>query len=393
MLYQDDDERSGLEQAGRARQHQFSGRRWFRPSTRQSGHRRSQPPAGTRAPKAVFKISSYSHSGGAMWDRANYIARDGELAVEGPHGELFESLSEVEQFVAEWSTDTEDHKRRALAMSAVVSFPAGVDQEQATEASRQFFRAAFAENHDYLFAPHEDAKHFHVHVLVQTAGHDDTQLRITKAKIQELRELLAEKAAEQGIQLDASPRTARGLDAERGPSREVEGIQRRGAEPSQARRTALKSPTALEALAAEQAEAAADPGTGHSPALEYARAAAKLAISLTELEGDKKKVDTIHAAAALGAVGLELAQTGRDTPEQIEEAREIVWRTQRVIHENIQGIQGGEAKREAIQANRRLSRDLTEYRHERQQRAVQERQAEPSRSQAADRGRDDGWER
>ena len=375
--HDDDDERSGVAQAGRARQHQFSGRRWFRPHSRQSGKRRPPPPAGTRAPKAVFKISSYSHSGGALWDRANYIARDGEVAVEGPHGEVFERLSEVEQFVAEWSTDTEDHKRRALAMSAVVSFPAGVDQEQATEASRQFCRAAFAENHDYLFAPHADAHHFHVHVLVQTAGHDDTQLRITKAKLHELRELLAEKAAEQGIELDASPRKARGLDPARGPSREVEGIQRRGAEPSQARQAALKSDTAREALAVEQAAAAA----------------ATLVISLTALAGDKQKVDTIHAAAALGAVGLEVAQKGRELPEQSEEAREIIWRTERLIHENIQGIEGGEAKRAAIQATRGLSRDLTEYRHERQQRAAQARQADPSHEQAADRGRDEGWER
>ena len=180
----------------------------------------------------MFKISSYSHSGGALWDRATYIARDGEVAVEGPHGEVCESLSEVEQFVAEWSTDTADHQHRRLAMSAVVSFPAGVDQEQATAASRQFFRAAFAENHEYLFAPHADAQHFHVHVLVQTAGHDATQLRINPAQLHELRELLAEKAAEQGIALDASPRKARGLDAERGPSRDEIGEAGQGAAPS-----------------------------------------------------------------------------------------------------------------------------------------------------------------
>jgi len=48
---------------------------------------------------------------------------------------------------------------------------------------------------------------------------------------------------------------------------------------------------------------------------------------------------------------------GREQAVESEEAREIIWRTQRVIHENIQGIQGGEAKREAIQATRRLSRD------------------------------------
>ena len=388
MLYQDDDEeRSGLEQAGRARQHRFSGRRWFRP-----GHRQPQPQANTRLPKAVFKISSYSHSGGALWDRATYIARDGELTVEGPHEERFESLSEVEQFVAEWSTDTEAHQRRRLAMSAIVSFPTGVDQEKATEAARQFFRAAFAENHDYLFAPHADTKHFHVHILVQTAGHDGQQLRINRAELQALRELLAEKAAEQGIELDASPRKARGLDATRGPSREVEGIQHRGAEPSQARRAALKSGTARAALAKEQAARPPAPTAGHGQALAYARASAKLAVSLSELEGDSRKVDAIQAAAALGAVGLELAQHGRETAAEIEEAREIIWRTQRVIHEHIQGIQGGEAKREAIQANRSLARDLAEYRQERQQRTAQERQAQASRTKAADRG-NDGWER
>ncbi len=393
MLYEDDEEeRSGLEQAGRARQHRFSGRRWFRPGTRQPGTRQPQPQADKRLPKAVFKISSYSHSGGALWDRATYIARDGELTVEGPHGERFESLSEVEQFVAEWSTDTEDHRRRRLAMSAIVSFPAGVDQEQATEAARQFFRAAFAENHDYLFAPHADAKHFHVHILVQTAGHDDTQLRINPAELQELRALLAEKAAEQGIALDASPRKARGLEAKRGPSSEVEGIQRRGAEPSPARRASLKSQTARAALAEEQAARPSSSAAGHGQALAYARASAKLAISLSELEGDSRKVDAIQAAVALGTVGLELAQTGPKTAAEIEEAREIIWRTQRVIHEHIQGIQGGEAKREAIQANRRLARDLAAYRQERQQRAAQERQAQASRTKATDRG-DDGWER
>ena len=392
MLYQDDDEeRSGLEQAGRARQHQFSGRRWRWTGSRAPRARR--PTAGKRVPPVIFKISSHAHSGGAVWDRVNYVARDGELAVEGPNRERIEDLVEIEQIAAAWSDGAEDHKRRVLAMSAIVSFPAGVDQEKATEAARQFFQAAFAENHDYIFAPHTDTGNFHVHVVVQAAGHDGKQLRIRRQDLQGLKELLAEKAGEQGIELDATPRKARGLEAKRGPSREIEGIHRRGAEPSEARHAALKSRTARAALAEEQAARAASPGAGPGQALTYARASAKVAINLSELEGDSKKVDAIQAAAALGAVGLELAQHGREQAAEIEEAREIIWRSQRVIHENIQGIQGGEAKREAIQANRRLSRDLAAYRQERQQRTAQERQAPAAREQATDRGKDDGWER
>ena len=65
-----------------------------------------------------------------------------------------------------------------------------------------------------------------MHVVVQAAGHDGTQLRIGKAEIQALRELFAEKAHEQGIELDARPRAARGLDPLQQPQREIEGMLR-----------------------------------------------------------------------------------------------------------------------------------------------------------------------
>ena len=182
-------------------------------------------------PQAVVKISSYSHSAGAVWDRVNYVARDGELEVETANGETLDQV-QLEQMVEDWSEETEERTRRQISMSAVVSFPKGVDEAKATEAARQFFQEAFAENHDYVFAPHTDAKQFHVHVVVQSAGHDGKQLRIRRDDIQDLRLLLAEKAHEQGIELDASPRWARGLDSERRPGPEMEGITRRGATPA-----------------------------------------------------------------------------------------------------------------------------------------------------------------
>ena len=107
------------------------GRRW-------TGSLRQRARASRGLPQAVFKISSYSHSAGAVWDRVNYVARDGEIEVEGPNGETLD-LEQLEEMVEEWSGETKEGQGRRYAMSAVVSFPQGVDQEKATEAARQFF--------------------------------------------------------------------------------------------------------------------------------------------------------------------------------------------------------------------------------------------------------------
>ena len=385
MVYDDDEERSGLEKAGRVRRNRSGGRRW-----RWTGSLRQRARAAQRVPQAVFKISSYAHSGGVLWDRVNYVARDGELEVEGPQGRQYETLAELEQLVADWERDGGAHNRRVVAMSAVVSFPAGVDQQRATEAARQFFEAAFAENHGYVFAPHTDATHFHVHVVVQAAGHDGTQLRITRDDLQGLRLLFAEKAAEQGIELDASPRVARGLEAERSPSRTVEGMARRGVEPTRLRRAVLKSQVARAAVAEERASRRQEPTVNKSRALEYARAAATLAVGLSERTGDSEKVAAIQGAVELGCCGLALADTSRANKQTIEQAREIIWRAQRVIHDHIQSIAGGQAKQAAIRANRRLSRELTAYRQERQQRAAQEREVRAVQERQAAELENDG---
>ena len=368
MRYAADDSLLGLEHAKRGTRAR-GGRRW-------TGTLSQRARASQRLPQAVFKISSYSRSAGAVWDRANYVARDGELEVEGPNGELVESHVELEHLVDTWSRDATERRGGVLAMSAVVSFPAGVDQEQATEAARQFFREAFADNHDYVFAPHTDAPHFHVHVVVQTQGQDGKQLRITKDDLQDLRMLLAEKAHEQGIELDASPRWARGLDAERRPSREVEGIERRGAMPGWTRaREGVEAPEAQQALAEERAGGRA-PHAGESQALEYARAGGRLAAQIGRLESDDKKVAAVRGAASLAAFAWELTDSDREQAEAVEQTRAIVSQTERVIHDAIQGIEDGQAKQAAIRADRELAAHLREYRAAQREQAAQARAAE-----------------
>ena len=267
-------------------------------------------------------------------------------------------------------------------MSAVVSFPAGVDQEQATEAARQFFQEAFADNHDYVFAPHTDAKQFHVHLVVEARGHDGRQLRLNRDDIQDLRLLLAEKARAQGIELDASPRWARGVEKEQQRPRAVEGIERRGgvaawtpAEPQERSEAITPARTAaIEALAAERAKhPEADPTA--CQALEYGRAAAALTAAIPKLESDKQKAIAAEGAVQLAAFGWMLTDQARATDKaaDIQEAQAVINRAARAIHDHIQGIEAGADKQAAIQAERRLTGQLQEYRQEQREKAAQER--------------------
>ena len=342
-------------------------------------------------PQAVVKISSYSHSAGAVWDRVNYVGRDGELEVETANGETLDQV-QLEQMVEDWSEETEKRTRRQISMSAVVSFPKGVDEAKATEAARQFFQEAFAENHDYVFAAHTDAKQFHVHVVVQSAGHDGKQLRIRRDDIQDLRLLLAEKAHEQGIELDASPRWARGLDSERRPGPEIEGIKQRGETPvlgqgeiwtperelAGAGRVSPDRQTQLEALVAVRRDR--DPETAGVTPLEYARAAESAAGTIGRGENNSEKVETIKAAVTLAQFGWQMAYQSRDKAEDIAAARATIDRAERGINSQIRGLGEGWAQQEAIKTLRPLSNKLSDYRREQREQAAQEKPAAQERT-------------
>lgn len=294
-----DDSFTGLDTARRGRRPR--GRRQWTGSLGQRAR------ASRGLPQAVFKITSYNRSGRTVWDRVHYVSRAGELEAEGPNGERLDQGG-LAHLVDEWREEAEARGRRQVAMSAVVSFPAAVDQEKATEAARAFFREAFADNHDYVFAAHSDTNQFHVHVVVQSAGHDGKQLRIRRDDLQDLRLLLAEKAHAQGIELDASPRWARGLEAERGPSRKVEGMMRRWKSPEQALEGAwfLSSArrTQLEALV--EVRGGPDSAAAGVTPIEYARAAERLVTLAQGQEPGAEKVQTMKAAVELARLGLTL---------------------------------------------------------------------------------------
>ena len=357
-----DDSLTGLDTAHRGRLPR-GGRQW-------AGSLGQRARASRGLPQAVVKISSYSHSAGAVASRLAYIGREGELELEGPTGKLLDE-AELAQTVAVWDADTEPGRGRRFAMSALVSFPAGVDQAQATEAARQFFREAFAENHDYVFAAHTDTENFHVHVVVEMAGQDGKQLRIGPPALQAMRELFAEKAREAGIELDASPRWARGLEADRQPRLEVEGMARRGVAPA-------ISPEVGWSLAPELREqwdasrAALNEVGGHpeaaAQALAYARAAAGVAGQISKLTDDRHRVAAVKGAVSLARFGWDLAEKDPGGPrlaaaEDREEARRVIDTAERALRFAINRIDDPQAKREAIEARQTLyTAGVQEYR-------------------------------
>ena len=135
------------------------------------------------------------------------------------------------------------------------------------------------------------------------------------------------RAREQGIELDASPRWARGEEKEQQRPRAVEGIERRGeaaawepltkaellqkaerykAEMSERvrQREGRLTPdrqAAWDALTEERAKRR-DLDAAPCQALEYARAAATLAANIPRLENDKQKVAAVKGNDA--ACGL-----------------------------------------------------------------------------------------
>jgi len=160
--------------------------------------------------QAVAKVTSYNHGKAAALKRFQYVSRGGEIPLELHDGTMLEGDEAITDLVAHWASDFSTRAKSRDVMSYVVSFPSGVDREAAISTSRECFGETFGDNHEYAFAPHDDADKFHVHLLVKMRGYDGKAMQRTKGDLERWRQRLAEKARKNGIPLDASPRFARG---------------------------------------------------------------------------------------------------------------------------------------------------------------------------------------
>ena len=262
-------------------------------------------------PQAVFKITSWNHSGGALRDRANYVSREGENEVETESGERLQSLIELEQLVSVWAKDPAERKDRRLSMSGVVSFPRGADEEKATEAARQFFQAGFGANHDYFFAVHKDSKQFHVHVVVKAKGHDGTQLRIGRGRSGRPPAAPGREKPRAGPGTGCQPTLGAGVGAAFFlPVHQGDGS---GGAPTP--RWGKEARAALDEARAESPSRAAV-SRNHYERFEYARAAGIMVRGMEQLSSDTDRAKAVVAAADLALYAEQMPGCRSGAPGQ-----------------------------------------------------------------------------
>lgn len=173
--------------------------------------------------QAILKISSYGKGRQKVLAHLRYISRQGKLELENQEGNKIKALKEQREYIRNWEIDFATNKRSRDTMNLILSTPPGTDREKALAASRDFLATEFGQDgHEYLFVPHDDTMHPHVHAVIKMVSVYGKKLNPRKAYLREVRERFAEKCRAYQIDVEASPRYERGLS---GRSKRSEFVQ------------------------------------------------------------------------------------------------------------------------------------------------------------------------
>ena len=372
-----------LEDARRGRRAPESGHAW-------RGTLSQRARVARRLPQAVLKITSRSHGLPAARARLRYISRGGDLAVELADGTTLDSLEEIDQFAEDWAADFGTRKNSRDVMSLVLSVPKGMDRDKALDAAREFFKETFAENHEYAFAGHDDTKHFHIHLVVKTRGHDGKPMRLKLDDPERWRQVFAEKARARGLALDASPRKARG----KGPQRSsaptpIHQLRRRGIVPKrdqEAVQQAVKRIRSREFTPTEFEQAMRN--IHRQERLAFAKQGLEVVQKPAKLEDPAKRLMALEIASDLAFHAecmprpkswlenlMEPWMPEEPEPERFQEVRSLTRRVERGLRKQVESFKTPALKRQAIAARARLSDALEDRQPALKQGA--KREAEP----------------
>lgn len=103
-----------------------------------------------------------------------------------------------------WKYPMRSRERRDV-MHLILSSRAGTDPEAFKDAARAYLKEAFP-TREYLFVMHNEGKHVHVHAAVVMTDRSGKRLDPNIANFRDWRALLAEKARERGINMQALER-------------------------------------------------------------------------------------------------------------------------------------------------------------------------------------------
>lgn len=166
------------------------------------------------APEVMVKITGFCKGAAHVKAHIKYITRNGKLEMENERGEVFFGKEENNLLFSDWKENLGESKRRKNqrdTMSLVLSMPESTDPEAVKKATREFAKATFGKNYEYVFVLHTDKPQPHCHVSVKCLGFNGKRLNPRKADLQLWRKRFAEKLRDQGEEAEATPRCSRGV--------------------------------------------------------------------------------------------------------------------------------------------------------------------------------------
>ena len=177
-----------------------------------------------RAPEVVVRITGRQHGGGHVLANFSYISRlghgaDNELALYTSDGDVIRDGREMQilaQDWHEWEMGDDARRKGATSLSMILSMPSGTDPERLREAALDFAREEFA-NRSWVASLHVDRDHPHVHLTVARRDHDGRRFHPNRDDLFRYRQRFAAKLRDRGIDANATPAKARGLDPKHEP--------------------------------------------------------------------------------------------------------------------------------------------------------------------------------
>jgi hypothetical protein len=172
-----------------------------------------------RVPEVMVRITGRQHGGGHVLANFAYISRLGhgpekELGLDTSDGEVLRDGREMQVLAQdwhEWEMDGGARRKGATSISMILSMPTGTDPERLKAAAVDFAKEEFA-NRSWVAGLHVDRDHPHVHITIARRDLDGRRFHPDRDDLFRWRQRFAEKLRERGIEANATPTRARGLD-------------------------------------------------------------------------------------------------------------------------------------------------------------------------------------
>ena len=162
--------------------------------------------------QAIVKVTSYGKGCTHIMNHLAYISRNFDIPLEGNNDSLLKTKPDASALLDSWDSIYFDTRKNARdTVNLVFSTPPGTNRDTVNTLTREFLKEEFEDEHDYLFAQHNDTDHPHVHAVIVLRSTEGKKLDPRKQYINQLKKRYAEKCREHGVMLEASRRFERGI--------------------------------------------------------------------------------------------------------------------------------------------------------------------------------------